>query len=85
MEKHNTRRVSLDVSAPSNTAFGEIQASDLPPLSRESYAFTSKKLRKKKKQVQATMHEAESLIATELGQPAYKKGRKTFWKIRGMK
>ena len=38
MEKHNTRRVSLDVSAPSNTAFGEIQASDLPPLSREKEA-----------------------------------------------
>ena len=51
-----------------------------PPLSTDSYAFTSNKIVKKQKSAQNTLHEAERLVASELGYSPRQKKKSIFFK-----
>ena len=73
------RNTELHKIGATGTNRNVVKKIDLPPLSMESYVFTGKGLQKKQKQVRSTIHEAESLMALELGRPPRKKKNRVFW------
>lgn len=86
MEKVKTKKTPSSVMGTrrktTNATWTVVQTRKLPPLSTETYAFTSEPLQKKKEEIQKTIEIAEKLMAQELGQrsPNIKKKK---WHIFG--